>query len=381
MFNRCSCLVLASILSLSGIGVLFAQVDSEENDYLLRGRFHEGRRLFERETFGGNGRTCETCHSAATGTVSPEDARRRFAYDKRDPLFSHDGSDDGFGHGVTRILRDATILVTINLPFNVSLADDPSARSVTLRRGIPTTLNTPALDTVLMVDGREPDLETQARNAIRNHAQSNFVSNAELERIAAFERTAEFFSSRKLRRFARGGPAPELPEGRTESEIRGRRFFVDGVSADDRKLGICAVCHSGPMLNQTNRFAPPPLTAGLRFQTVLVSELNAAENPVREFIFQNPDGTKTSIKSPDPGRALISGESQNTRFDNMNAFKIPSLWGVRDTAPYFHDNSAKTLEDVALHYAKFFTIVTAPNPLVLSEEDQKDIVAYLKLLN
>ncbi|HEY6987986.1 MAG TPA: hypothetical protein VH369_06360 [Bryobacteraceae bacterium] len=65
----------------------------------------------------------------------------------------------------------------------------------------------------------------------------------------------------------------------------------------------------------------------------------------------------------------------------MNAFKIPTLWGVRDSAPYFHDNSAKTLEDLAAHYAKFFQIVTAPNPLILTEEDQKDMVAYLKLLN
>src|SRR5436190_20494394 len=31
--------------------------------------FLEGQRLFERETFGGNGRTCETCHSRETGTV------------------------------------------------------------------------------------------------------------------------------------------------------------------------------------------------------------------------------------------------------------------------------------------------------------------------
>src|SRR5574338_135733 len=30
-----------------------------------------GKKLFERETFGGNGRTCATCHGAATGTVSP----------------------------------------------------------------------------------------------------------------------------------------------------------------------------------------------------------------------------------------------------------------------------------------------------------------------
>jgi cytochrome c peroxidase len=274
----------------------------------------------------------------------------------------HDGSDDEFGHGVERMLREATILVRIDLPSNVSLADDPSERSVTVRRGIPTTLNTPALDPVLMFDGREPNLETQARNAVHNHAQSDFVSNSEMRRIAAFEQTAEFFSSPKVRRFARGGRPPGLPVGCTESEKRGRRFFVEGSSAKDRKLGLCSVCHGGPMLNQTNQFAPPPIRPGLRFQTVLVSELNAANNPVREFVFENADGSKTSIKSPDPGRALITGESQNKQFDNVNAFKIPTLWGVSRTAPYFHDNSAKTLEDVAAHYAKFFQIVTLPIP-------------------
>jgi len=360
---------------------------SADDDYQARwfykNRFHEGRRLFERETFGGNGRTCETCHSEATGTVSPADARGRFRANKHDPLFIHDGSDDGFGHGVERMLRDATILVTIDLPPNVSLADDPSARSVVVRRGIPTTLNTPALDPILMFDGREPDLAAQARNAIRNHAQSDFVSRAEAQRIANFEQTAGFFSSPTLRRYAHGGPAPQLPQGYTASEKRGRRFFVDTAPSPngDPKAGTCAICHSGPMLNQTNQFAPPPIRSGLRFQTVLVSELNTAANPVHEFVFQNPDGSKTVVKSPDPGRALITSQSQNTAFDNVNAFKISTLWGVRDTAPYFHDNSAKTLEDVATHYAKFFEIVTAPKPLIFTEEDKKDMVAYLKLLN
>jgi cytochrome c peroxidase len=380
MSKRYFCLGAALVLTIVSAGAVIGQ-DDHDYEYWFRGRFHEGRRLFERETFGGNGRTCQTCHSEATGTVSPEDARQRFAYNKRDPLFVHDGSDDGFGHGVQRMLKDATILVTIDLPQNVSLADDPTARSVTLRRGIPTTLNTPALDPVLMLDGREPNLESQARNAIRNHAESEFVSHAEARRIASFEQTAEFFSSRSLRRFAHGGPAPELPPGHSESEVRGRRFFVDGRSAEDPKVGICSICHSGPMLNTTNQFAPPPIRAGLRFQTILVSEFNAANNPIHEFIFENPDGSKTSIKSPDPGRALITGESQNKQFDNVNAFKIPTLWGVRDTAPYFHDNSAKTLKDVAAHYAKFFKVVTAPNSLLLTEQDQQDMVAYLKLLD
>ena len=34
-------------------------------------RFEEGRRLFDEETFQGNGRTCVTCHSVKNGTFSP----------------------------------------------------------------------------------------------------------------------------------------------------------------------------------------------------------------------------------------------------------------------------------------------------------------------
>jgi cytochrome c peroxidase len=58
------------------------------------------------------------------------------------------------------------------------------------------------------------------------------------------------------------------------------------------------------------------------------------------------------------------------------------------TAPYFHDNSARTLEEVLNHYQLFFEIVSDPDgpgplpPLIqLNAQDKQDIVAYLKLLN
>jgi hypothetical protein len=135
-------------------------------------RQRSGRHLFERETFGGNGRTCLICHSRATGTISPKDAKARFAENPHDPLFLHDSSDDGLGNGVKRMLSEATILVEIPLPHNVHLEDDPYARSVTLRRGIPSTLNTPALDPVLMMDGRHRSLRAQAQAAIHDHART-----------------------------------------------------------------------------------------------------------------------------------------------------------------------------------------------------------------
>ena len=77
----------------------------------------------------------------------------------------------------------------------------------------------------------------------------------------------------------------------------------------------------------------------------------------------------------DPGRALITGDPRLFPFDSLNAFKIPSLWGVRRTAPYFHDNSAKTLEDVAKHYDHFFAIVfgiptNGPPPFFFTAQEQ-----------
>ncbi len=144
-------------------------------------------------------------------------------------------------------------------------------------------------------------------------------------------------------KYAYLGITPKLPKGRTASEVRGRRFFIDAPLEGDFKTGICANCHSGPMLNETNEFLPfPPFKRGARFQTIGVSEINAAANPVIDFIFTNRDGTTTRVSSPDPGRALITGDAND--FESLNAFKIPSLWGAARTAPYFHDNSAKTLE-------------------------------------
>ena len=65
-------------------------------------------------------------------------------------------------------------------------------------------------------------------------------------------------------------------------------------------------------------------------------------------------------------------------------FKTPQLFGVRHTAPYFHDNSAKTLEDVLRQYVFFFTSnhgfpITDSN-ILLTQQDIDDIISFLKIL-
>jgi hypothetical protein len=327
----------------------------------------DGAPLFETETFGGNGRTCSTCHRAEDRfSTTPTSAQRRFAADPTDPLFRPVDSDDGAGHQYTRLLAHATIRVEIPLTCpNIWLEDDPRAKSVVLNRGIPELLNTPALDAVLMSDGRLPNLEQQALAAIHDHVDPTVEPAAEdLQRLAQHEVTDAFFSSDALRRFAKGGPSPELPPGNTPEEIRGRRHFLPNR--------LCGTCHSGPMLNTTSEASV--LGPGQRFNNTRTGELVPEQiiNPFLRWHVIQRDGTHRVFQAfADPGRMLIT-----CKRDDLTKFKIRSLWNVKNTAPYFHDHSAKTLEDVIAHYKQFFSL----RKLLASDQDFADILAYLRLL-
>ena len=361
----------------------------------------EGQRLFDHETFGGNGRTCRTCHSSANGTIDPGEVARRLARDPQDPLFVHDGLDD-FVSGTSRIAAHATILIERELPEGVVLLDDPFATSVVLARGVPSTVNTPALDPALMYDMRDLDLQGQASGAIDRHAQSAVAPTAgQLNAIADFQQTDNrFFSSKALRSFAAGGPPPALPQGHTASEKRGREFFVDAPWDPPSKRGVCALCHSGPMLNTANEFTTIPTGAppGWRAFDIGVSSRNLMNNPVRRFAVTDSCNTTIEVSSPDPG-IMITGVYNIPMLAQFlppkelclahpgffaNMFKTPQLRGVRHTAPYFHDNSAKTLEEVLEQYVFMFTsnqgFPLTDSNILLTPQDIQDIVAFLRLL-
>jgi len=329
-----------------------------------------GRKLFKDETFAGNGRTCLSCHSLTTGTVSPAEVQARYAQAllsrgglQSDPLFRSLDSDDGVGEQYDRLLTNATIRAQVDLADNVSLASDPSARSVIVNRGIPSVINS-GLMHPLMQDGRVTELEIQALAAILGHAQATQAPSAkQLHEIAEFERS--LYSRPELDNYYRNGVAPELPPGNTPEEIRGRRHF--------EPAGLCGVCHSGPLLNQTSAFHPAG--PGQRFENIFVSERNLLGNPKLSLLISNSDGTVKHVNSPDPGLALTSSEAPKGLFGEqgpVNFFRIPTLWNIKNTAPYFHDNSARTLEDVLQHYQLYIPAI--------SNQDAQDIIAYLKLL-
>src|SRR5262249_48677872 len=79
------------------------------------------------------------------------------------------------------------------------------------------------------------------------------------------------------------------------------------------------------------------------------------------------------------GRFLVSGNAMD-----IGAFKTPSLRDVELTAPYFHDGSARTLDEVVEFYVKGGNDNTNRDwqlePVRLSQQERADLVEFLKSL-
>jgi cytochrome c peroxidase len=78
---------------------------------------------------------------------------------------------------------------------------------------------------------------------------------------------------------------------------------------------------------------------------------------------------------------------------DFEAFDVPQLRGIANTAPYFHDNLRETLEAVVDDYSRFLLLFLEPLGLqphppereggrqeALSPEEKADLLAYLRRL-
>jgi cytochrome c peroxidase len=87
------------------------------------------------------------------------------------------------------------------------------------------------------------------------------------------------------------------------------------------------------------------------------------ERNARTYEITLPDGTKTRRTTSDPGRALLTGfVGGPAPRDDWSKFDMPGLRGLKNNAPYFHNNSAATLDEVIDHYLAFFDFVKATAP-------------------
>ncbi|MEO8429025.1 MAG: cytochrome c peroxidase [Verrucomicrobiota bacterium] len=342
-----------------------------------------------------NGRTCATCHVPSEDfQLTPQNVEERFqALQRRlrtnpqadDPLFRSIDANDG-AHDFTNLRQHALVRVFIPLPTDSSgqklvwPVDDPDATEVALWRSTPTVLNT-AFTAPYQLDGRQATLQAQALGALIGHSEITAAPEPRfLNDVAAFQKT--LFSSASVRRLAvalaSGQPLPRTDPPLNGVERQGKALFDHH----------CATCHGGP--TQT---VPLAEIEGPGIHDIFVSkpvppfatDLPFAPSPLEPRLWAFRVAGQTDpvvIPSTDPGKALLTGSPTD-----MNGFEMTTLYGIFKTAPYFHDNSAATLEDVVRHYQLVFEAVRRVIPDFLPFPQRPDpitddqfapLIAYLK---
>jgi len=264
-----------------------------------------------------------------------------------------------------RVSKDCTIsCATCHEPTAAWAEHRPTSQGINHQiggRNAPTVINA-AYATSQFWDGRAKSLEEQAVGPVGNPIEMGHSMPAVCESfskipgyaerfkkvfgtgvtedgfakaIAAFERTILSGDS-PYDRFEKGDQA-----ALSDAQKRGKTLFENSG---------CADCHTPPLFS--------------------------------DYDFQNA-GVGMDKPQPDEGRKKVTGKDED-----LGAFRVPALREVANTAPYFHDGSAATLEEaVALmaaggkdnpHRSEMFDTVREAK---ITPAQQKDLVEFLKALS
>lgn len=229
-------------------------------------------------------------------------------------------------------------------------------------RSAPTVLNSAYMETQFW-DGRAPSLEEQAKGPIQNPVEMGSTHEETVKRIEKVKGYGPYFKAafgdekvdidrvvKAIATFERTVLTGNSPYDRWQAgdkaamsaaAVRGHDLFNDPLK------GNCSICHDG-------------------------------------FNFSDSDfhnlGVGMKAAKPDLGRYEV------TKLEtDKGAFKTPTLRNLADTAPYMHDGSEKTLEEVVAFYDKGGEknpyLDGRIHPLGLTAAERSDIVAFLNALN
>lgn len=206
-------------------------------------------------------------------------------------------------------------------------------------------------------DGRAKSLEEQALGPIQADVEMNMKLTDLIPKLNGIKGYKEQFNAV----FGSDATAPNVARAIAAYERTvlsgnapydafraGDKNALSGAVERGRKVffgkGHCSACHVGPALTD-----------------------NSYHNI----------GVGMDKKNPDVGRFAVSKLEGDT-----GAFKTPGLRDIARSAPYMHDGSLKTLEDVVEHYVKGGIANEYLDEeifkLRLTDQDKKDLVTFLK---
>jgi len=286
---------------------------------------------------------------------------------------------------------------TDNLPVSVG------HHGLTGTRNAPTVINA-AFAKSQFWDGREPDLEGQAKQPFFNPVEGGLANHQALldiirsdaayltafkevfavsdkqlsieqvaKAIASYERTLISGDSAFDRYYFKGDSS-----ALTEQQQRGFKLFIG--------QGRCVSCH---IIEQNNA-----LFTDSRFHNIGIG-VTAIQQDLPPLIqafldAKHKGGDVDKIVLTDKKSAELGRFAVTQAMNDIGAFKTPTLRNIELTAPYMHDGSLKTLKEVVIHYnnggvtpasAKVNDFLSGGiRPLNLTDAQLDDLVAFLQAL-
>ncbi len=280
----------------------------------------EGRQIFFKETFGGNGRTCGTCHPAENNfTIDPDFIA---TLPPTDPLFVAEfmpALKENFEN--PRLMREFGLILE-NLDGFDNLDSSFVMRGVPHVLGLQSTIASPQGPRLgWSGDGSPGDhsLRSFAVGAVIQHftrslnriagVDFRLPTEAELDALEAFQLSLGRQKELSLPLPLKG----TIPK-------RGQELFMD------RTIAKCNLCHRNAGAN-----------------TILVPGVDLGNANLNTGVEDLPDV---------PQRLTVERVPRDDGFGapGDSTFNVPSLVEAADTGPFFHNNAIETIEGAVAFY-------------------------------
>ncbi len=361
------------------------------------------------QAFGGtvvsNGRSCFTCHrgvkATALGLPAPPISA---SVPLTDPLFTGINADAQGDPDAMYNLDSLGLIKYRPIRFNLTRPEsDPYRQAFGWRKSM--RLVNLAFAHGFLSDGRGRDVFETDRGAVFAHTQS---SDARLDDLFTLQNGNDMeafqFSILSDPRLA----ALLNPSDPNYATLVNDPFYTVSITTAAQAQGRdvfqknCMGCHNTPnVFNNLSNVEPlgdatrPPNYPSFAPAVGRLFDIGVAERNRYNLRFShdNGDGTYSPIVLPvanedgsttkftityDPGLGLLTG-----RMLDIGRFKVPQLRGVAGNAPYFHDNSALSLEEVV----DYFNSDAYNNsrdgqqyPIHMNAKDRTALLAFLAIL-
>jgi len=343
-----------------------------------------------------NGKVCASCHRGKSNNFKLPPPPLTAHIPPDDPVLTGQNAEaQGDPRAQYNFEQLGLTKIRVNR-FNPLITEASPFRKVFGWRKTQTIINL-AFGQSLLTDGRARHGIEQARGAAFTHTQDtdkrfDDIVNPKLPNIAAYQMTE--FSDPRL--------ADLLdPSAPLHDALVADPFLTVSVTTNQQKQGQdvfvhqCMSCHNTPNVfgniehvpGSPPNFPPEfghPMDVGVAQQNFHNLDFRAYNSSNGQFEpimlpLVAQDGTIQSVTVVDDlGAAFVSG-----RVEDMHRFKVPQLRRIKDLAPYFHDDSAPTLEAVVDYFnsdAYNNSADGSQHPVHLNAEERANLLAFLNIL-